>query len=132
MRRSLLMIALWAVLGVVAMGAGIAAVSSAQQAVGQVAVEPLSEEQVEQAVAVGDSDDLPLPTVSGLPGASPTVTKKATPTPSRSADDDAEYSGGSTSQPQTTAEPGDDNGGYYEDENENEEEDEEEHEEEHE
>lgn len=79
---------LWAVLALVSAGAGLAAVLSVQSSVGQTAVRPLSQEDVERAVATGSSggSDIALDAVDGL--ASPVTKQSASLTPEESANDD--------------------------------------------
>jgi len=79
---------LWAVLALVSAGAGLAAVLSVQSSVGQTAVRPLSQEDVERAVATGSSggSDIALDAVDGL--ASPVTKPSASLTLEESANDD--------------------------------------------
>ena len=79
---------LWAVLALVSAGAGLAAVLSVQSSVGQTAVRPLSQEDVERAVATGSSggSDIALDAVDGL--ASPVTKPSDSLTPEESGNDD--------------------------------------------
>jgi len=70
MRRFVLLVCLWAALGALSATAGIAAVNSVQQATGQLAVQPLSEGDVQQAIdaaATPGDEQVDLPALPGLP-----------------------------------------------------------------
>ncbi len=79
---------LWAVLALLSAGAGLAAVLSVQSSVGQTSVRPLSQEDVERAVATDDSglSDIALDAVDGL--ASPVAKPSVSAEPAESATDD--------------------------------------------